>query len=80
MSLAVSDFLAFSFVGFSLVSAIFVGPVLLLMHILMPKKVLQNYFKPPFFSPLRNKAFFWGALCTDAHCYADVGISFSTLR
>lgn len=51
MSLAVSDFLAFSFVGFSLIGAIFVGPVLLLMHILMPKKVLQNYFKPPFFRP-----------------------------
>jgi len=31
--------------------AIFVGPVLLLMHILIPKKVLQNYFKPPFFRP-----------------------------
>ena len=50
MSLTVNDFLAFSFVGFSFIGAIFVGPVLLLIHILIPKKVLQNYFKPPFFA------------------------------
>jgi hypothetical protein len=59
MSLTVSDLLAFSFVGFSFIGAIFVGPVLFLMHILMPKKVLQNYFKSPFFRPAEI-AFFSG--------------------
>ena len=37
--------------GLLFLGGFFLGPVLLFMHVFMPKKVLQNYFKPPFFRP-----------------------------
>lgn len=43
--------------GFVFFGLILMGPVLLVMHFLMPKVVLEKYFKPPYFRPMEVELF-----------------------
>ena len=51
MSIINGENLFLFMMGLLFLGGFFLGPVLFFMHVLMPKKVLQNYFKPPFFRP-----------------------------
>lgn len=44
-------------IGLAFLELVLLGPVMLIMHFLMPKAVLKKYFKPPYFRAMEVELF-----------------------
>ena len=57
MSLEVGEILYLLLIGLAFLGLTLIFPVLLTMHFLMPKTILEKYFKPPYFRPMEVEVF-----------------------
>jgi hypothetical protein len=57
MSLEAGEILYLLLIGLAFLELILVFPTLLTMHFLMPKAILEKYFKPPYFRPMEVEMF-----------------------
>lgn len=57
MSLETGEILYLLLIGLAFLELILVFPALLTMHFLMPKVILEKYFKPPYFKPMEVEMF-----------------------
>ena len=57
MSLETGEILYLLLIGLAFLELILVFPALLTMHFLMPKVILEKYFKPPYFRPMEVEMF-----------------------
>lgn len=57
MQLLISDIAAWALFILIILEGVLVFPGILTMHFLMPKAILEKYFKPPYFRPMEVEMF-----------------------